>query len=484
MKLPMLIVALMLSFWLASAQAVTPPGPFGQGCSAGPTTPYMTGNGGMLDFTQVPPTIYGTNVNGVLNPLAFPGVDLGAQINAAIASSPGGTIIQIPAGIYNVATTIQCPIATTGSGQPTFIFQGAGMQSPVAQTQSIPIGTIINYTGNGDLFNQVEPGAMSQNATGCKLRDMTLNGGTAGPNAIGYHFGGTDDAEVTNVKIELFAKAGIEIDNTNHVWTERWRLAGTTALEYNGIGVWTHCPAGTCNASFEHSYMNVWLNVGTGETGVLMDGASNNVNSDWELNGNIDNSTNGTPPSGTPPGGTLLKLTTGAWFAATLTDKTECQASGCTRFNVDSASGWQGGLTPGTNGGPFTDTLAAGSIFYPAYNISYAGLQTLGHIGSNSSTHPTLTACGTGPTIDPRSSDTIGTFTLGTGASGCTINFWHAFNGPTLPACTITSSGQPVLWFVQNITDPAVAFTCYNLTGTPCSGAYSAIYHCMGMGGL
>jgi hypothetical protein len=280
------------------------------------------------------------NMNGVMNPLTFPGTDFGVKVNEAMAAMPGGGIIQIPAGIYSTGTTIQCPIGTTGSGQPTFIFQGAGMQSPWSPTQAIPLGTIINYTGSGDLFNQVEPGAMSQNATGCKLRDMTLNGGMAtGPNAVGYHFGGTDDAEVMNVRIQSFAKAGIEIDNENSLWTERWRLGGTTSFAYNGVAIWAHRGTGSSigDPSIEHSYMNVWLNVGTGEVGVLMDGGVDNVNSDWTLTGNIDGSTAGVP-SGTAPGGTLVKVATQSWFAANLTDMTECQASTtCTRFNIDAA---------------------------------------------------------------------------------------------------------------------------------------------------
>jgi hypothetical protein len=62
-----------------------------------------------------------------------------------------------------------------------------------------------------------------------------------------------------------------------------------------------------------------------------------------------------------------------------------------------------------------------------------------GHIGSKGVT-PSLTSCGTSPTIDSRSTDTAGVVTLGTSAgTTCTVNFAHSYT--TAPICTVSPNG-------------------------------------------
>ena len=51
-----------------------------------------------------------TNMNGILNATDFPGADIGAQVNAAIATLPAsGGEVYIPAGTYTQTTTILLP---------------------------------------------------------------------------------------------------------------------------------------------------------------------------------------------------------------------------------------------------------------------------------------------------------------------------------------------------------------------------------------
>lgn len=426
------------------------------------------------------------NINSTLNPLTFPGADIGAQINAAMATSPGGTVIQIPAGVYTTGTTIQCPIAPTGSGQAAFIFQGAGMQSTVAVSQANPIGTIINYTGNGDLFNQVEPSFSSINTSGCRLRDMTLNGGNHGANAIGLHFGGTEFTEVTNVKFENFGGAAIKVENNSGMWTERYLIQGTTSFEYNGVGIWFQNNTGA-QGSFDHGSVSAWLNVDVAATGMLTTNVVDAQGSTYTFNGNIAGNAS--------TAGTLFTLNNSV-FNATLIDRTECQTptggKNCTRINISTAASTFFGdlMTPGSVGGPYTNVTGPGKFLSPysvgqsvlsSANIGMQKIATTPH-ASQVGGYPSVTNCGTSPQIDPDSTDTAGAIIMGSGTvPSCTLTFGNRFTRSVL--CDATSLGQPIWYYTTANSGTIVTFVGGNCPSGNCQGQ-TLQYHCFGLGGL
>jgi hypothetical protein len=123
------------------------------------------------------------SLNGVLNATDFPGADIGAQVNAAIAvinaheTTYGGSIY-IPAGAYPQTTTIYLP--------PWITLRGAGAAATVI-TFAPPgnAGWAIVVAGNNTLFNNFG----YQGA----VEDMTFVGpGYGKPATGGIYFGGSD----------------------------------------------------------------------------------------------------------------------------------------------------------------------------------------------------------------------------------------------------------------------------------------------------
>jgi len=118
-----------------------------------------------------------TNANGVLNATDFPGADIGAQVNNAIAALPaeGGTVL-IPASAtnYNFTTTIVIPRLVKVCGQSAF-------------------GTILNYTGTtGWAVIASDASAAGAYAPEGGLEDLTLRGQSASNLTGAIYIGGSD----------------------------------------------------------------------------------------------------------------------------------------------------------------------------------------------------------------------------------------------------------------------------------------------------
>jgi hypothetical protein len=132
-----------------------------------------------------------------LNPLSFPGTDIGAKANAAIAAMPvaGGTV-HISAGDYSFATTIKL----TRPGQHL----------------TCDAGTTLHYTGNGDAI-LLDP------ARGAGL-DLDIDGeggcqllGTAAAQN-GIHLLPGNTFIIRDMRIADFTKGnGIELSGANNV---------------------------------------------------------------------------------------------------------------------------------------------------------------------------------------------------------------------------------------------------------------------------
>src|SRR5215469_3163350 len=199
-----------------------------------------------------------------MNALSYLGADIGAKINAAItAAGAKGARIKVPPGAYSFSTTIRCPVT---ANKPVII-EGDGMTGDASSDPTPTEGTILSYTGNGDAINQVITSTSDQNFAGCHLRDLTVDGTGAGSSAIGFHFGGTNYTKTSNVSIRGFRGAGIKIENTNGMFTERYDISDMTQLTSNTIGIDFVCDGG-CNTSFAHSDIDVWLKTGQGQVGL------------------------------------------------------------------------------------------------------------------------------------------------------------------------------------------------------------------------
>lgn len=102
-----------------------------------------------------------------------------------------------------------------------------------------------------------------------------------------------------------------------------------------------------------------------------------------------------------------------------------------------------------------------------------------GHIHTTG-TDPTLSSCGTNPSVI--GSDTAGTVTIGTGgtASACTITFANAFS-TNAPACVITSQmNAAISLYVSASSTSAITITNAEPPAAfPASGKFS--YHCIGV---
>lgn len=93
------------------------------------------------------------------------------------------------------------------------------------------------------------------------------------------------------------------------------------------------------------------------------------------------------------------------------------------------------------------------------------------HQTFTSYTAPTLSSCGTSPSLGTGSGDTAGVITLGTGAvNACTLTFGTAFtNAPSCKVASNSSAGQP---WLSSISTTAVTFTL------PYTGATKLYYDC------
>jgi hypothetical protein len=106
-------------------------------------------------------------------------------------------------------------------------------------------------------------------------------------------------------------------------------------------------------------------------------------------------------------------------------------------------------------------------------NDYFFGVKGNGHL-SASSTAPTLSSCGTSPSI--RGTDTAGEVTVGSvSANGCTITFANAWTNS--PSCIIMSqTGSITNTFSYTVSTTAIVVTETGLTGAKMD------YHCIGIG--
>jgi hypothetical protein len=104
------------------------------------------------------------------------------------------------------------------------------------------------------------------------------------------------------------------------------------------------------------------------------------------------------------------------------------------------------------------------SDFQPWFSIPF----DTGHLFTSTPTAPTVTGCGTGATIDALATDMDGTVTVGTGATGCNINFLNSFTAA--PHCTVTARSGTITGYTTNTTQIGVAGTTLSVIDYVCRG--------------
>lgn len=165
--------------------------------------------GGIKTFTGV--INKGT---GPLNPLAYGGVDIGAQIQAAYNSADcpsTGCRIHIPTGVYGAIVSWTTPVAFSVAAKPAFIECDQGGQGII----NAPTGTTqLIYSGAGAAFTFNSGGGTGAGMSGCTLSGPSSVGTTQGL-LIGGNLG-TTEGTFSNNDISGFG-VGIQFGSNTYV---------------------------------------------------------------------------------------------------------------------------------------------------------------------------------------------------------------------------------------------------------------------------
>ncbi|MBS1851098.1 MAG: hypothetical protein JST79_09325 [Acidobacteria bacterium] len=221
-------------------------------------------------------------VNGVVNPVLYPGSDLGAKINAVFAAGDHCAEVRIPPGKYTYSTSIRMTRACQS-------LYGAGSAL-----------TILEFTGGGDaILWQMQPYTIQKAGT---LKGLTLKGPGAGAgNGIrsGTLVGATfEDIVINNFRgpnsnaillENIRAATSPDGRDTMPGWTERTimrdvhigipHLGNTTGLAFLVNG-------GTNSFGYT-DIADVWLNVEKGQAGVKWGPGTYTYNSKLNFHANI-----------------------------------------------------------------------------------------------------------------------------------------------------------------------------------------------------
>jgi hypothetical protein len=184
------------------------------------------------------------------------GSDLGAWVNAAVASLP---TISVNGNKYPYGTIHIAP----SSGMQTFSTEiGAALPLTFVRIECEQ-GTFLQYTGTGDWIYAVDPhgtnswGEVPGGVNGCSF--FAAKGHAGGSHAI--HFGNTSGYQVTRDYFTGFTAPGdsaVFVENTNY-FTEQMDFTGSSFTDNTDSLVFSmHCSTSTCTNSFEHSRLHYY----------------------------------------------------------------------------------------------------------------------------------------------------------------------------------------------------------------------------------
>jgi hypothetical protein len=231
-------------------------------------------------------------VNGITSAATFPGSDIGAKVNAAIASVGGGTGIEgfgkvtIPPGSYTFSTTISL------AGYPNVLLDCEGANLTYAGTTIAvdalqPSGT--NASGGIQNCNIYSPSRASSNVVAFRMG-----------NAVNYRF-----QHNSAWNFNASGDVGLLVENTTY-FTEDSLIADNQMRQVTiGFEFLKNCSVASCTNSAEYTFFrgNHWnspYNTVSGATGLLISGGIALQNSLVELHANVNG----------PSGGTVVALRT------------------------------------------------------------------------------------------------------------------------------------------------------------------------------
>ncbi len=235
--------------------------------------------------------------SGELNPLAFPGADIGAQVNAAFASCVGGpcTVALPPRASYAQRTTIQVP-ARKGQvldcRSSELSWQGAG--------DAIVVGEWNDDSPSGEIRNCVISLAQG-NAAG--------RNGVLQHSRIWFSYRADEFIGWTNAE-----SAGLVLDNDRGSnwagYNERTHIENVS-FSNDTVGVRLVGNDGGTN-SFGRGAFSIWCNMHDGQTCLLGEhGADIYSAEEFVLHGNLSSVTPGRPATLLALNGADLRTTNG-----------------------------------------------------------------------------------------------------------------------------------------------------------------------------
>jgi hypothetical protein len=220
------------------------------------------------------PAITASAVNGVVNPTAYPGSDIGEKVNNVFANGDGCAEVHIPAGRYVYATTIRMSkpcqsLLGAGSALTSLEYTGSG-DAIVWQMQPYTIqkaGILKGFTLKGPGQN-VRNGIRSGTVIGATFEDLVINN-FRGPNSTAILF--------ENLMAQLPAWTERTVIRDVHIGIPH--IGNTTAMAFtiNGGG----------NSFGYTDISDVWLNVEKGQVGARWGKGTYTYNSTLNFHANI-----------------------------------------------------------------------------------------------------------------------------------------------------------------------------------------------------
>jgi hypothetical protein len=221
-----------------------------------------------------------------------------AAVNALPLTPDGSTsgVVYVAPGTYTFSTGIVLPASHKHDAISIIGVPGEGTTGPASSVQG---GVILNYTGSGAAITQLVTQRSNVTDTAGAIRDLVIDGTGSTGSAIGIHFGGMLNMEISNVGISNFAGAGqvgILVENVDSssgpTFTERGHLRNVM-FENDNIGVYFKSST-SVNSSFGHwSDNTIYFDLYTGQTGIVIGGGGGGsvYGGDWTFNGNFTNYT-------------------------------------------------------------------------------------------------------------------------------------------------------------------------------------------------
>jgi hypothetical protein len=182
-------------------------------------------------------------------------------------------------------------------------------------------------------------------------------------------------------------------------------------------------------------------------------------------------------------GGGNNSVTVGVYGASSMTDTTDASISNAISYGGYFTATGEAATKYAIYGGPGAVLFEGATTLQSTLNVQAAvdfdstlnvdGQTTLRKVYTSGST-PSLSSCGTSPTIV--GNDTAGTVTTGTGSTGCTVTFASAF-ATNAPICVMSGRSATAWPYPSSVSTSA--FTVNN-NGTGTSASYTFDYHCVG----